>query len=224
MPATVYKRLVFETRNIEPASSQVLGTSYPRTTEGVSGGGFWNVGIIKLPKRSTRLSGIIASLAENQSNVGKSVKPIIGFSLHIAGSKTVNFLSNITESKFPETALELDGVPINTHSDCNIEMNDQFVDLYPRNVIEFSSDINRDILFLPRSFNGLPSVVDELETFKTISFQDFFSTNVPINIPAGGEYLLITPYATAPVPQYVYITSSGTISVAINFNAELEDR
>lgn len=219
----ITKKLVYEARDVIPLNLNILDQEYPVTVEGGNGGGLWNIGIIKKPATKCRLKSMTVSLAENHSSVGKNVRPIVGFSLHVASLPNLSFLKELPEAKFAETGLKIDETSILSHSQCDsINMGYQFNDQYPTNIISFSSDIDRNLIFLPRFYKGLPSVFQKLQKFKTISFQDIFVSNESIDIPDDGDYLIITPYATAPIPTYFYVSSAGTISVALNFNAELE--
>ena len=235
----VSQKLIFSIEKLlNPSpSDSIKSLEIPKTAPLLNGKALFNFGAIKLDSTRNCIKNLTASLETNYSAVKKQINPITRLQFFTLSANNLSFLNSIPESKLLETGLSFDEQNLTSYSETNstnfkVTTNSK----YPENIIEFNSTVidnptNNDypdeLPFLPIAIKNRPTILDGLQGFYGISFQEYINIPEKIFVPDQSEYLLIFPYVTIPVPPSVVRSgvtrvSYGTISSSILLNFALE--
>jgi hypothetical protein len=168
------------------------------------------------------INKIYASIAENNSQVGKSISPICGLKIYTSNDNNLDFFKEIDETNLNFTDLHIDEVPYSTFADFEGK---QFKDLDYQssvtNIVRFKINSYRNYVYLPKLINGQQSILTKLNHVQDVNFQDWTELKSIIELPSQAKFLLIFPKASLPIPYRRVGIAKATISVKINLSMEI---
>lgn len=230
----ISQRLIFQAERIlNPPSNFILGHSRYSCADATPterGKGIFNIPLIPIADRKTKITHIYSSVSANTSEISKQVSPNVDLGIYSMKSNNLSLFEDFSDEQLIDCNLSVNGDSLN-HGNLNkTELRETSYSKIADNIIAFDavsdpvSPNNNELLFFPyRLGNNKPSIINKLTHIYSLAYDSNTQVNAGIELPSQTKYIVIMPFVSIPIPPSRFRVSIGKISVSILLNLILED-